>query len=294
MESFLSGRPNRRKGRLVAAAAAAAGYVLIAIGAAAAQSVPASERDALVRLHAERGGKAEEVDALIRHADGAAAKGLPAAAVTNKIREGLAKGVAVQRIELVVQRMVLDLGTADQLLRGMDLGSPGGGLAASVTLLADSLTAGVTPDEAQELARQTRVSAKPPLTSDGFAGAAKALSLIKEARLPVADGTAVIVEAARQGFRSQQILDLGREVKRREADYRSGRASLAALRDAIARGERPEQLLRDSRASSIERPAAARPEPAGERPERQVRPEAPQRPSRPERPERPADRVRQR
>ena len=59
----------------------------------AAQSVSASEREALVRLRTDRGGRAEEVDALIRLADDAAAKGLPAAPLTNKIHEGLAKGV---------------------------------------------------------------------------------------------------------------------------------------------------------------------------------------------------------
>jgi hypothetical protein len=283
-----------RRASWLAACVLTAAHALLAADIAAAQSVSASERDALVRLHAERGGKADEVDALIRHADGAAAKGLPVPALTNKIREGLAKGVAPQRIELVIQRMVLDLDTADRLLRGMEPAPSKTGLEGAVTLLGDSLTAGVTPDEVRELARQTQASAKPALTPDALAGAAKALSLIKEARLPVADGTAVIVEAVRQGFRWQQILDLGREVKRREVDYRAGRASLAALRDAIARGERPEQLLRDSRASTVERPAATRPETTPDRPERQVRPETPQRPARPERPERPADRVRQR
>ena len=78
-----------------------------------------------------------------------------------------------------------------------------------------------------------------------------------------------------------EMLDLGREIKRREADYRSGRATLRSLRDAIARGTRPETLLRDSRAVAIERPAATRPT-TTDRPERPV--------DRPQRPERPVDR----
>lgn len=257
-----------------------------------AQSVSASEREALVRLHADRGGRAEDVDALLRHADGAAAKGLPVAPLTNKIREGLAKSVDPQRIELVIRQIAADLETADRLMRGMEPASGGTGREAAVTLLADSLTAGVTSDEVRELGRQTQASGKPPMSPEALAGAAKALSLIKEARLPVADATAVIVEAVRQGFRSHEILDLGREVKRREADYRAGHASLRALRDAIARGDRPDQLLRDSRRSTVERPASARPEPTGDRPDRQGRPEVPQRPPRPERPERPDGRVR--
>ena len=50
----------------------------------AAQSVSASEREALVRLRVDQGGRAEDVDALIRPADEAAAKGLPAGPLTNK------------------------------------------------------------------------------------------------------------------------------------------------------------------------------------------------------------------
>src|SRR5437899_805610 len=62
-----------------------------------AQTVSAADRDALVRLRADRGGSAAEVDALIKVADEAAAKGLPAAPLTNKIHEGLAKGVDPNR-----------------------------------------------------------------------------------------------------------------------------------------------------------------------------------------------------
>jgi hypothetical protein len=122
------------------------------------------------------------------------------------------------------------------------------------------------------------------LTAEGLATASKGLSLIKEARLPVAEGTAVIAEAVKQGFRAHEVLDVGREVKRREGEYRTGRASLRALRDAIARGARPDQLFRDSRPASIERAAAARPDTV-DRPA--ARPEAPRRPE-PVRPDRPA------
>ena len=41
----------------------------------------------------------------MRVADEAAAKGLPTAPLTNKIREGLAKGVDPRRIEQVVRQM---------------------------------------------------------------------------------------------------------------------------------------------------------------------------------------------
>jgi hypothetical protein len=83
------------------------------------------------------------------------------------------------------------------------------------------------------------------------------------------------------------MLEVGRQVKRRERDYRDGHASLRSLRDAIARGERPEQIFTPTRAADVERPAATRPDAATERPTRPARPETPVRPERPERPQQP-------
>jgi hypothetical protein len=113
----------------------------------------------------------------------------------------------------------------------------------------------------------------------------RGLSFIKEARLSATEGTAVMSEAARGGFRSLDMVDLGREIKikRRERDFREGRASLRALREAIARGSRPEQLLRERRARNTDRPAGARRDPAT-RPEPAARPERPRPPDRPDRP----------
>jgi hypothetical protein len=271
MESWLSGRNLKALLRAVT-------FLLVvclplgglaAPALSAAQSVSASDREALDRLVAE-----------------AAAKGLPAAPLTNKIQEGFAKGADPRRIELVVRQMAINLETADRLVREIEPTSAGAGREASVTLLAESIGSGVTADEVRELRKTAQVSGKPPLTSEAVASAAKGLSFIKDARLPVADGAAVIAEAMKQGFPSREILDLGREVKRREADYRAGRASLRELRDAIARGDRPDQLFRDSRSDAAERPAATRPETQVDRPA--ARPETPQRPEQPVRPERPS------
>lgn len=237
---------------------------------------------------------AQSVDDLNRLADEAAARGLPSAPLTNKIREGLAKGVQPQRIEMVVRQMTIHLETADRLIREMYPASGKTGRDATVTLLAESLGSGTTLEEVRELGRQAQAAGKPSPSADELASAAKGLSFIKEARLSVADGTAVIAEAVKQRFLSHEVLDLGREVKRREADYRASRASLRDLRDAIARGERPGQLFRERRAGTTERPAAARPEAPTESPSRpeapqRQRPEAPRRPEQPpQRPQRPA------
>jgi hypothetical protein len=263
---------------------------------AAAQSVSAPERDALVRLHVARGGRAGDVEALLRHADAAGEKGLPVAALTNKIREGLAKGADPRRIDAVIVQMTAYLEGADRIVRDVDPAAPARD--AAVTLLAEAMGGGVTAEEIRAIQQQTAAAGGTTLNAETLASAAKGLLFIKEAKLPSADGTAVVVEAGRRGFRAHEIVDVGREVKRREADYRAGRATLRALRDAIARGDRPEQLLRDTRdAAPAERPAAGRPEsttrpeptsrPEATRPERPVQPE---RPVRPEQPSRPAGR----
>jgi hypothetical protein len=217
--------------------------------------------------------------------------------LTSKIREGLSKGADPARIDAVVRQMSMHLETADRVV-GEWL--PAAGAAereAPVTLLAEALGGGVTPADVNEIRAGSQAGGRPAPSLDALASAAKGLSLIREARLPAGDGTAVIVEAVRQGFRPHETLDLGREVKRRERDYREGRASLVTLREAIARGRRPDQLFRDSRAGGAERPAATRPEPAATRPEPAAtrpepaaRPERPQPPERPARPERPGAR----
>jgi hypothetical protein len=242
---------------------------------AAAQSVSTEERDALARI-----------------VDEAAAKGLPAAPLTNKVREGIAKGADARRIEQVVRQMASQLEAADQLLRELDPAAAGPGRDVSVTLLAESLGSGVSVNDIRELRRQTQAADKPAVSSETIASAAKGLSYIRDAKLPVSDGTGVVAAAVRQGYRSHEVLDLGREIKRRERDFIAGRSTLREVRDAITRGDRPEQLFR-GRAEPVERPAATRParperpeRPA--RPERPERPEAPPRPERPERPERPA------
>lgn len=265
MELSLSG--HRRSALLLAALLS-----VIAPALSVAQSVTPPENDTLNRLVGE-----------------AAAKGLPSAPLTRKIQEGLAKGVDPKRIELVVRQMTTNLEAADRLVRELEPGAAGGGRDASVTLLAESLGTGVTSDEVRELrrvAQPTSAGGQPQMSAEAVASAAKGLSFIKEARLPMTEGTAVIAEALKQGFRSHEILDLGREVKRREGDYRGGRASLRALRDAIARGERADQLFRDTRVDATDRPAAARPQAPVDRPA--ARPEAPQRPDQPVRPERPS------
>jgi len=219
---------------------------------------------------------AQTQDDLLRQADAvAAAKGLPVDPLKNKVREGFAKNRNPKQIETAVNQLVSNLETADRIVRDVEPGAAAAERESAVTLLADALSSGLTAEEIRELQRQAQVTGLP---APELAGAAKGLSFIKEARLPLNEGTAVMAEAVRQKFRPYEMLDLGREIKRREADYRSGRVTLQSLRDAIARGTRPETLLRDSRAVAADRPAATRPT-TTDRPERTTAPvDRPQRP----------------
>jgi hypothetical protein len=220
--------------------------------------------------------------------DQAVAASLPSTPLVNKIREGLAKNVAVARIDPVVRRLAADLGTADRLVRDLVPGSGGASRQAAVGQLGEALSSDVTPEEARSLFEE--LAGTGAASAGGLASAARALAFIKDANHPAADGSGVVAEAARRGFRDDEIVDLGREVKRRELDYQSGRATLQALRSAIARGERPEQLFPAIRPDTVERPA--RPDVTPERPVRPervepTRPTPVERPSLPERPQRP-------
>ena len=295
MESSLSGRLNadgvlqdwRRAGlQARRSSAALVSIVALTMGASsvsAGQTVTPPERAALVQAQTSRGGRAEDVDALIRVADEAAAKGLPSAPVVNKIREGIAKGVPPARINPVVQQMVEHLQTADGIVREGPTPAAAAERAAAVTLLAEALGAGVTPAEVRDLRRQAQPAGVAPLSADAVASAARGLGFIKDARLPVTDGSAVIAEASRRGFRGSDLLDLGREVKRRERDYQAGTVTLRGLRDQIARGDRLERLFPD-RPANVDRPAGRPDVPAGAATDRPVRPETTQRPGTPERP----------
>ena len=258
MESSWFGPMRVRRLRIVTLFIIAAAIIVSIPVAGSAQFAQAADRDALDRLVSEAG-----------------ARGLPVAPLTSKIREGFSKGATVAAIESVVRQLAAHLETANSLVREPSV--TGAEREAAVTLLADALEHGVTADEVGHLQRQSQVAGRPPAPPGGLAAAAKGLSLIKEAKLPATDGTAVMVEALRQRFRSHEMIDLGREIKSRERDYREGRASLVALRDAIARGNRPDQLFRDSRRTTVDRPAATRPDPVTTTRERAQPPERPTR-----------------
>jgi hypothetical protein len=263
-----------------------------------AQSLSIQDRDEINRLRSAQGYSAEEVNPLIEQVTKAAEKGLPGEPLANKVKEGLAKGIEPKRIEPVLRQFIAHFENAQEALR--EAGARGiaeGNRQRALETLADAFARGATIDEVRELARLTQ-DAKQKVTQDVLAAGAKSLAIMKEGKIPSKDGATLIGEGIRQGYRPVELLDLGREVKRRGSEFQEGRASLQALKEQVRRGERGDRLFREDRSGSgggdrgergdrggrgesgrerIDRPDRSERSGSGDRPDRLDRPERPDR-----------------
>jgi hypothetical protein len=263
-----------------------------------AQSLSIQDRDEINRLRSAQGYSAEEVNPLIEQVTKAAEKGLPGEPLANKVKEGLAKGIEPKRIEPVLRQFIAHFENAQEALR--EAGARGiaeGNRQRALETLADAFARGATIDEVRELARLTQ-DAKQKVTQDVLAAGAMSLAIMKEGKIPSKDGATLIGEGIRQGYRPVELLDLGREVKRRGSEFQEGRASLQALKEQVRRGERGDRLFREDRSGSgggdrgergdrggrgesgrerIDRPDRSERSGSGDRPDRLDRPERPDR-----------------
>ena len=223
---------------------------LVPIGPVWAEPLSQVDIEEIVRLRTSRGGAAGDVAPLIEQAAKAGERGLPADVVANKIKEGLAKGVDPKRIEPVLGQLIGHLDRAQEILKdtaNRSSAEPGSGpRARAVETLAEALARGVTPDEIRELDRQARQGTQ-RLTPEGLAAGAKGLALIKEGGISTGDGRALVGEALQRGVKSSELVDLAREIKRRGGEFQSGRLRVQSVREAIARGDRLDQVFRDDR-----------------------------------------------
>lgn len=219
-------------------------------GVVFAETLTPQDRDDIVRLRVARGGAAQDVAGLLDQATRAADRGLPAELLANKIKEGLAKGVEPSRIEPVLGRLISHLEAAQDLLKRSGSREvaevSGAARTRAMDVLGEAFTRGLAPDEARELERQARQGAG-RFTAEALAAGAKGLAVLKESGIPVKDGIPLMSEAIQRGFRSADLMDLSRELKRRSSEIQSGKVRLQSVREAIARGDRPEQLFGDER-----------------------------------------------
>lgn len=215
-----------------------------------AEPLSVQEREAITRLGVAQGRATSEINPLLDQVSKAGERGLPTDSLLNKVKEGLAKGIEPTRIDPVLRQMASRLESAREVLeeanaRGMEEGNR----QRALETMAEAFARGATKDEVRELSRLSQDGGH-KVTQEELAAGAKGLAVMKEGRIPSKEGTALVGEGIRQGYRSSELLDLGREVKRRGSDFEEGRASLQQLREQVSRGEKGDRLFREDRGGS--------------------------------------------
>lgn len=221
--------------------------LLVALTATSVWAEPLSvqDREAMTRLGSAQGRSENEITPLLDHVSKAGERGLPTESLLNKMREGLAKGVEPRRIDPVLRQMTSRLESAHEVLEeAKGRGIAEGNRQRAIETMAEALSRGATVDEVRELSRLSQ-EGRHKATQEELAAGAKGLAVMKEGRIPSKDGTALVGEGIKQGYRPSELLDLSREVKRRGSDFEEGRASLRALREQVSRGERSDRLFKD-------------------------------------------------
>ncbi len=219
--------------------------VALTTGSAWAEPLSIQDREAITRLGLAQGRPANEITPLLEQVNKAGERGLPTESLLNKVKEGLAKGIEPKRIDPVLRQMTLRLESAHEALedaKGRGIGE--GNRQRALETLAEAFARGVTVDEVRELSRLSQ-EGRHKATQEDLAAGAKGLAVMKEGRISSKEGTALIGEGIKQGYRPSDLLDLSREVKRRGSDFEEGRASLKALREQVSRGERSDRLFKD-------------------------------------------------
>jgi hypothetical protein len=213
-----------------------------------ADSLSNQDREEINRLRSAQGHSAEDVNALLEQVTKAGEKGLPTEPLANKVKEGLAKGVEPKRIDPVLRQLVAHFESAHDVLqesvsKGM-VDSSQGNRQRALEGLAEALSRGATAEEVRELAK-TAQGGGAKVSQESFASGAKSLAILKEAKIPSKDGTALVAEGLRQGYRSAELGDLAREIKRRGADIQQGRMNLQNIRDQVSKGQRVDRIFHE-------------------------------------------------
>lgn len=220
----------------------------LGVSPALADSLSTQDREEINRLRSAQGHSVEEVSGLLEQVAKAGEKGLPTEPLANKVKEGLAKGVEPKRIDPVLRQLVTHFESAHDVLqesvsKGMVDVSQGNRQRA-LEGLAEALSRGATADEVRELAK-TAQGGGPKVSQEFLASGAKGLAILKEAKIPSKDGAALIAEGMRQGYRSAELGDLAREIKRRGAEIQQGRVNLQNIKDQVSKGQRADRIFRD-------------------------------------------------
>jgi len=273
--------------------------VACSVGQVWAEPLSPQDRAEVTRLGSSHGRSSGEINPLLDQVNHAGERGLPTDSLLNKVKEGLAKGVEPRRIDPVLRQMTSRLDSAREVLdEAKARGMAEGNRHRALETLAEAFARGATKDEVRDLAGFSQ-EGRHKATQEDLAAGAKGLAVMKEGKIPSKEGTALVGEGIRQGYRASELLDLSREVKRRGSDFQEGRASLQRLREQVSRGERSDRLFREDRSRSgggdrgdhgdrgNQRGGEDRNDSGRDRPDRQDRSGGDDRPDRMDRPDRP-------
>lgn len=219
--------------------------LFLCVGPAWAELLPTQDQEEIEWLGVAQGHSSEVVAPLLDQIKRVGERGLPVESLTNKVKEGLAKGIDLGRIASVLRQMTSRLESAHELLQ--EAGScrmKEGNRQRAMETMAEALTRGATVDEVRELSRLSQGS-RCQVTQEAVAAGAKSLAIMKEGRISSKDGMALLSEEIKQGYRPSEILDLGRYLRRHGSDFKAGLASIKAIREYVSRGERSDRLFRE-------------------------------------------------
>ncbi|MEK7869829.1 MAG: hypothetical protein AAB271_05800 [Nitrospirota bacterium] len=212
-----------------------------------ADSLSTQDREEINRLRSVQGHSAEEVNALLEQVTKAGEKGIPTEPLANKVKEGLAKGVEPKRIDPVLRQLVTHFESAHDVLQesvSKGMVDSSGNRQRALEGLAEALSRGATAEEVRELAK-TGQGAGGKVPQESLASGAKSLAILKEAKISAKDGAALVAEGLRQGYRSAELADLAREIKRRGPEFQQGRLNVQSIRDQVSKGQRADRIFRD-------------------------------------------------
>jgi hypothetical protein len=261
--------------------------VLVLVGLPAVADAQLADRDTaeLERLRSIHGRSQEEIAPLLAIVREAGARGLPQELLANKVKEGLAKGIEPARIERVVRAMATRLEAAHGLLTELsitaDMRDPRS--RRSLQVLSDVLGRRVSADDVRAIDRIARQGGR-PLDAERLAYGARLLAMLKDTGV---DGTRLVGEGLRQGYRPGELIHLGREL-RHNRELSANPARLEQLQRDIEGGRRMDDVLQELRQDRREAGLPDRPERS--RPRRFGRSERLQRPNTGELHDPPADR----
>ncbi len=220
----------------------------LGVSPALADSLSTQDREEINRLRSAQGHSVEEVNGLLEQVAKAGEKGLPTEPLANKVKEGLAKGVEPKRIDPVLRQLVTHFESAHDVLQesvSKGVVDSSGNRQRALEGLAEALSRGATADEVRELAKASQGGGA-KVSQESLASGAKGLAILKEAKIPSKDGAALIAEGMRQGYRSAELGDLAREIKRRGAEIQQGRMNLQNIKDQVSKGQGADRIFRDS------------------------------------------------